>query len=250
MQAIRATAERLSRNVVLRRRLPSDLGGGKLFVSPGSSLSFWKRGLSSDLFDFAREFVKPGAVVWDVGANVGLFAFAASSRAGSTGSVVAVEADIWLVDLLRRSADRQNAAGAKVEVLPAAAGIKQGIADFNIARRGRSANFLASSLGSTQSGGVRRTVQVLTVSLDWLLENRPAPQVLKIDVEGAELQVLQGAQRLLREIRPVILCEVDEPTRSEVTRLFRDASYLMYDWDNRAAGEVNVAAWNTLALPK
>ena len=51
-----------------------------------------------------------GSVVWDIGANVGLFAFAAASLAGPGGQVVAMEPDAWLVQLLRRSAKMQPAA--------------------------------------------------------------------------------------------------------------------------------------------
>ena len=43
-----------------------------------------------------HEMVRPGDVVWDIGANVGLFAFAAANRAGSSGQVIAVEPDLWL----------------------------------------------------------------------------------------------------------------------------------------------------------
>jgi FkbM family methyltransferase len=245
----RKIAERLSRDRILKRRLPAVVGGGVIHVSPDSSLSFWRPHISSDLFDFAIEFVKPGNTVWDIGANVGLFAFAAANRAGSGGSVVAIEADMWLVGLLRQSVALQNGNSAKVEVLPAAASDAVGIAEFNIAQRGRSANFLASSLGSTQSGGIRQSVQVMTLTLDWLLERRSKPSVVKIDVEGAECAVLRGAQRLLKDVRPVILCEVSERNAPEVSRTLLENLYTMYDWGDRARGPRDQAAWNTLAIP-
>jgi FkbM family methyltransferase len=251
MGAARSLAERFSRNRILRRRLPESLGGGIIHVSPDSSLSFWRPQLSSDLFDFASEFVKPGQNVWDVGANVGLFAFGAAHQAGAGGRVVAVEADVWLVGLLRRSAAELAPGSANVEILPAAASDSVGIAEFNIARRGRSANYLVNSTTSaSQSGGIRERVQVMTLTLDWLLERRPAPAVLKIDVEGAECAVLNGARRMLRDVRPVILCEVGEQNTAEATRIFSDNSYIMHDWDNRAQGPRDSAAWNTLAVPR
>jgi hypothetical protein len=51
----------------------------------------------------AIELVRPGDVVWDIGANVGLFSFAAAAPAGSAGKIVSFEADVWLAVLLRRS---------------------------------------------------------------------------------------------------------------------------------------------------
>jgi FkbM family methyltransferase len=248
MGVVRTVVERLSRGRVLRRRLPAEFNAATLYVSPDASLQFWKPGLRSDLFDFAREFVKPGSVVWDVGANVGLLALAAAQRAGPNGRVIAVEADMWLVGLLRRSAQAAGANAAPVEVLPAAASADNGIAEFHIAARGRASNSLASD-GRSQAGGVRESVHVLTCTLDWLLDRRPAPTALKIDVEGAELDVLRGAGRLLRDARPVILCEVGEATQTGVTDALKSHGYTLYDWDHRALGPRDSAAWNTLALP-
>ena len=85
-----------------------------------SPRSLWKTHTNSDLFDFAREFVHAGSVVWDVGANVGLFSIAAAQRAGVRGKVVAIESDIWLAALLRKSAAVQPPMSARVQVIPAA----------------------------------------------------------------------------------------------------------------------------------
>ena len=81
----RRLLEKFSRGRVLKRRMPGRLGGDVVWVSPDSALSYWKQDLervAKDLFDLADEFVQPGNVVWDVGASLGLFAFAAASRAG------------------------------------------------------------------------------------------------------------------------------------------------------------------------
>lgn len=104
MKLLRTFLERLSRNRVHKRHLPADFGSAPILTSPDASLRFWKPRIESDLFDFAREFVKSDSVVWDVGANVGLFTVAAAQRAGASGKVIAVEADIWLAELLRKTA--------------------------------------------------------------------------------------------------------------------------------------------------
>ena len=220
-----------------------------MFVSPDSALSLWKRQIDSDLFDFANDFVKPSSVAWDIGANVGLFSFAAAAHSGVGGSVLAIEPDLFLVDLLRRSTAVQLQSNAKVECLPVAVSDVLGIAEFNIAQQGRASNFLSSAAGRDTAGGVRSTIQVVTVTLDWLLTRRPPPQVVKIDVEGAEAAVLKGAQKLLSDIRPILLCEVGESARKTVTELLKSQRYAIYDWENRSAGAVDVAAWNTLAIP-
>ena len=248
---IRTVLERLSRKVVLRRRLPSRLGGDQLFVSPDSALRCWKRNLDSawgDLFAFAEEFVNKGDVVWDVGANVGMLTFPCAFRAGSAGRVIAIEPDVFLVNLLRQSASNMSPERAAVVVLPVAVSNSIGIASFHIARRGRSTNYLASLPGSSEAGGVRETVSVITVTLDWLMEQLPKPNVLKIDVEGAEFNVLAGATRLLTEAKPVILCEVSRENEDACTEILRSHGYNLYDFDNRGRGRLEKAPFSTLAI--
>lgn len=250
MGLLRTALERASRGRILKRRLPADLGGAALYVSPDATLGFWKPGLKSDLFDLAREFVKPGDTVWDIGANVGLFSVAAAHRALPAGRVIAVEADVWLVSLLRRTAAGLGAASAQIEVLPAAVFKTCGIATFNIANRGRASNFLATETGQSQTGGVRESVQVMTITLDWLLEQGSRPAVVKVDVEGAELDVFRGAERLLAEARPVILCEVQSKSRAEMTALFKQHRYDLYDWDAKPRVPTEQTTYNTLAIPR
>ncbi|MCC6739665.1 MAG: FkbM family methyltransferase [Planctomycetia bacterium] len=244
--------ERVSRGRVLKRHLPGDMGGGPLYVSPDAALQFWKGSLEEagrDLFDFATRHVKEGSVVWDVGANVGLFTFAAAHRAGAAGTIVAVEPDLFCAELLERSRAAQAPGGARVLIVPLAVGAAPAVADFHIAERGRSASHLADCPGSTQSGGVRSTVPVPVVTLDWLAGLAPPPGVLKIDVETAEAQVLRGARSVLSRHRPVILCEVARECSADVTSEFKAQGYRLYDWEKRDMKPVESAPWMTLAVP-
>jgi FkbM family methyltransferase len=251
---LRRLLERLSRNLVLRRHLPAEFGRAPLLVTPGSALNLWRFDLGKAdpmLFSVVREHVTPGDTVWDVGANVGLFSFAAAARAGGEGRVLALEADSWLVGLLRRSASLPANRALHVEVLPAAAAERVDVARFNIAVRGRAASYLDTAGGSSQAGGVLESQLVPTVSLDWLLDRFPAPSFVKIDVEGGELAVLKGASRLLSEARPAILCEVFGERRSEVDALLRGFGYELFD-AVRPAGErvpLDSSVENTLAYP-
>src|ERR1035441_3007502 len=129
---LRTLAERLSRNIVLRRRLPHDLGGHFIYVTPESALNFWFPGLERAdhgyLMDMVRRFVARDSVAWDVGANVGLFSFAAAAKART---VLAVEPDPWLAALLNRSAS----AITNVRVLCAAVADSVDLGELNIAHR-------------------------------------------------------------------------------------------------------------------
>jgi FkbM family methyltransferase len=250
---IRSLLERLSRKRVLRRRLPAEHGGHVLHVSPDASMRLWRRDLGvADpfLLRMAATLVRPGMTVWDVGANVGLFAFAAAFAAGPHGRVLAVEADGWLADLLLRSARSAPPSYAPVEVIAAAVADVPGTAELCIARRGRAGNHLRSVPGSTQTGGTREIRQVSAVTLDGLLDRRPAPQVVKIDTEGAEILCLRGAGRLLREVRPVLLCEVVSENAEAVGALLRGHGYTLLDAAAYPGGPpLARPVWNTLALP-
>jgi FkbM family methyltransferase len=249
MGLLRTFVERLSRGRVLKRHLPAKFGSVPILVSPDASLQFWKPRLESDLFEFAYEFVRNGSVVWDVGANVGLFAAAAAQCAGVPGKVIAVEADIWLASLLSRTAAIQPTSCARIQVISAAVSDASGIATFNIAKRGRASNFLSAAGGATETGGVRETISVVTFTLDWLFQQELAPDVLKIDVEGGESMVLKGAKRVLAEARPLILIEVLNRSRDEVTEMLLANRYTLFDWESKPRAKVSRACFNTLAIP-
>lgn len=233
----RAAAEKATHRLVLRRRLPPPYEAVRIYVSSESGLRYLKprlRAVDPDLLRAVERLVHDGDNVWDVGANAGLFTFSAALRAGSQGSVLAVEADTWNVGLLRRSASLAQP-GAPVQILPAAASDRIGVATFNIAVRSRSTNYLGVTTGSTQTGGVREAQTVPTVTLDLLLEHFAPPDVLKIDVEGAEALVLAGAAKVLA-LRPRIVCEVAQENAPVVQRLLQQHGYSFYDGERPSYG--------------
>ena len=130
---LRTVAERLSRGRSFRYRLPQIYGGCRFYLTPEAGLRYWipGRGIKGDetLLRNAAETVKPGNVVWDVGANMGLFSFAAAGVAGASGRVFAFEPDAVMAKLLRRSA-RLNPQAAPVEVIPCAIAEDVALAHF------------------------------------------------------------------------------------------------------------------------
>jgi FkbM family methyltransferase len=230
---LRTAAERLSRGRSFRYRLPQIYGGCRLYLTPEAGLRYWipSRGIKADenLLKNAAETVKPGNVVWDVGANMGLFSFAAAGLAGANGRVYAFEPDAVMAGLMRRSA-RLNPQAAPVEVVPCAIAQDLSLAHFQIAQRSRTSNAL-EGFGLSQSGGVREVETVLTVSLDWLAERLPLPDVLKIDVEGAELAVFHGAREMLKAKRPILIFELTRENWDEESRMLRDLGYTLFDSD-------------------
>lgn len=250
---LRRMIEGVTRDWVIRRRLPADFLRASIHVTPSAGLRYLYRSMDevdSVLLGLVREFVKPRAVVWDIGANVGLFSFAAASLAGPAGRVVALEPDAWLVQLLRRSALDQPEGSAPVQVVPAAVAAEVSIRTLCLANRSRAANYLAE-FGTIQTGGAREEQSVVAVTLDWLLESLPAPRVLKIDVEGAEMEVLKGAKRLFETARPIVLCEVIPASAPAVTSFLKAHNYRIFDGETSASERqpLDTAPWSTLAIP-
>jgi FkbM family methyltransferase len=251
--SLRLALERASHRVVVRRRLPPPFGGARIYVSSEGGLRYLARpmaGVDPALLRLAAEFVRPGDTVWDIGANMGLFSFAAAAVAGPQGRVLALEADTDLVGLLRRSADGDGAGRrAPVEILPAAVYDEVSVARFHIAQRNRATSHLAG-FGHVPADGVRSTRLVPTVTLDWLAERFPAPDVIKVDVEGAELAVLRGGGTVL-DRSPALICEVAGQHAAAVSALLGGYGYDLYDGDQAPDQRVPVQAapFNTVAVP-
>lgn len=250
---LRRIAERASRGVIIKRRLPASVGGANIYVSPDSQLKYLK--LGRDAFDtallrLAQTYVKRDWVVWDVGANVGVFTFAAAGVAAGV-QVLAIEPDIWLAQLLHRSRALGENRSLNVKVLSAAIAQRNGVSEFAIAMRGRASNYLPSANGLTQAGGAREVVEVATLTLDTLLDSFTAPTFLKVDVEGAEILVLRGAHKLLSEVRPMMYIEVGEQNADEVAEILARYRYGVFDSTKPLLNQVKLARcpYDALAVP-
>jgi FkbM family methyltransferase len=241
--------EQLSRDSYFRRRLPTAFDRVPIYVSPDSQLKYMR--LSSDAFDagllaVATDFLKPDFNMWDIGANVGVFTFAAATRI-KKGKVLAVEADIWLAQLIQKSLSLNRERGFDITVLPAAVSDQLGVARFIIAARGRASNSLRSVRDSRSMGGVREEQTVSTLTLDVLLDNLFKPDFIKIDVEGAEKMVLDGAHKVLGEIRPMLYIEVSPDNCDAVTETLKSYKYRLVDGESRSP--VEKCSFNTIAFP-
>jgi FkbM family methyltransferase len=247
---VRSVLEQATHRVVIPRRMPPAFAGARIYVSTEGGLRYLARTMADAdpvLLRLAAELVRPGGTVWDIGANVGLFSFAAAVAAGPAGRVLAVEPDPVMAALLRRSA-AANPGHAPVEVLPAAISDEVSVARFHVARRNRATNHL-DGFGAGKATDVRSTQLVLTVTLDWLADRFPAPDLIKIDVEEAELAVLAGGSRVLAQ-SPAIICEVAGQNATAVWEQLTARDYAVYDGD-RPPGErrqLASAPFNTLAI--
>lgn len=149
-----------------------------------------------------------GGVVYDIGANIGFFSLLAARRVGPRGRVYAFEPVPRNVAAIERSARLNEFAG--LEVLPLAAGAETGVAELNVARHIGGA--VLASVGTPPDRRGAITVEVVTIDDVVAARGLLPPSLVKIDVEGAELDVLRGMRATLAAHRPVLICELDDAT--------------------------------------
>lgn len=169
---------------------------------------------------------RPGAVLVDVGANIGLHSLRAA-RQENVARVHAFEPGLATFGMLERNIAR-NGLGEKIQARPVAVGAAAGRAEFHYC-----ADDAYSSLKPDQRRPVQQTYEVTVTTLDeWSLAEAPSRvDVVKIDVEGSEADVIAGATETLARFRPELMVEIYQGTRADffAEGLVREISGLGYD---------------------
>jgi FkbM family methyltransferase len=142
--------------------------------------------------------LKPGATFWDIGAHIGFYSLLASRLVGSTGTVVAFEPEPNNAARLRRSIALNESVNIVVKQIAIAGQI--GSTDL-FPQNGESAE---STIVAEYGQGV--PVKVECTTLDSLIGER-APDLVKIDVEHAELELLHTGRRFVEAHRPDLIVE-------------------------------------------
>lgn len=142
---------------------------------------------------FARH-VRPGDVVWDIGANVGFFTLLASRLVGDGGAVYAFEPLPRNLHYLGAHIELNDIRNVHIKEI--ALSDRKGTARFMLATN--------PAMGGVSEKG---DLEVQTDTIDGLtsLGSVQVPSFIKMDIEGGESAALSGGMALLREIRPAIL---------------------------------------------
>jgi FkbM family methyltransferase len=177
-----------------------------------------------------------GACVWDVGANIGIFSLLCA-RQGAT--VVALEPDAENLLQLQQHLAANVPWSAAVRVHAAAAGATPGRG--TIVRTTSGALTRVVSVAPTVEGPGSAFCSVVT--LDQLAEIEPRPSMVKVDVEGAEADVLAGASRLLRDGAARWIVEVHNAQADAAVRyVFAASGYAIVDGERTSPAEA-YPAW-------
>ena len=216
---------------------------GRLTAAAINGLADWTPYVESEIGGL-RHLVNPGDVCIDVGAAAGLYTVALSRLSGPDGRVHSVEPLPFANFSVARLVSAWQATNVCRHVVALGARPGVGIMHVPLGRHGlvTGRSFLSGSAAGPDPNVEFASQMAVTVSIDTLdalcvRERIDRLQFIKIDVEGAELQVMEGGKQVIADSRPMILVEVEarhtaryQRTPGEVMAWMFDRGYTMHTW--------------------
>jgi len=192
------------------------------------SRMFWVDYYNRDIVALFNKLLQPGMVVVDAGANIGEITLVAAKRTGDTGRIIAFEP----IDAIAQSLEeniRRNALGTATVVragLSDTCGSTSIYASCGQSYTGKEHHGLGSLYGGVNDGPALQTIRLTT--LDAYLLEHPVQRLdlIKIDIEGAELPCLRGAERTIARHRPLLVIEIQ--AQSAIAAGYRQTDILDY----------------------
>ncbi|MEA2089375.1 MAG: FkbM family methyltransferase, partial [Thermoproteota archaeon] len=158
---------------------------------------------------------KPGNVFIDVGAHVGKYSFYASKQVRDSGLVIAIEPHPKNVENLKK--------GMKLNGLTNIVVVEKACGNYSgkgfLTEHGTSANYKLVQKPTE--------IKVEVDTLDDILESLHVRRVdmMKIDVEGCEHEVLQGAYKTIKEFKPLLMVEVILNNKQKIFQYLQELGY-------------------------
>lgn len=201
----------------LGRGLKRTINGHKLRL-PTRYFKYFPSTYESENFEFLTNNCKPGAVIIDIGAHIGLFSVIASQITGDTGKVYAFEPAPSTYELLQKTLSI-NHNRSVIEAFQKAVGKEPGKISFFVSDdEADNSNSLVNYKDDRPLHGI----DVEVTSVDAFVKEKKINKLnfIKIDVEGAEYDTLQGAAETLQNLRPVCIVAIHpEPIKAKGDRL-------------------------------
>ena len=204
-----------------------DLHGYRVLLDLKTEKSRWLGTYEPELQAALGEFLRPGMVVYDVGANIGYVTLMLARHTAPGGRVFAFEALPANVERIRKNVALNHQ--SNVSVVSAAVIDKTAPVSF----------YVHDSVGMGKAAGsagrsdeqYKAEITVPGLSLDGFVyaDGNPAPQAVKMDIEGGEVLALPGMRRILSESHPLMLLELHGPESEKVAwESLSGAGYALY----------------------
>jgi FkbM family methyltransferase len=186
----------------------------------GSTGIFLQRQYYEPLLEFCDRLIRPGYIVFDCGANQGIYTCAFAALVGPSGRVIAIEPQDYAVEAIRKNISINGF--NNVVVQHSAVSDSEGSATLDVSRGAVSASII-------RDFGRQSARTVHTVTLERVAEREGLDRVdlVKMDIEGAEYNALRGAEGLLAKYKPILVLEASpsDPDWFRVATLLKKYDY-------------------------
>jgi FkbM family methyltransferase len=177
---------------------------------------FWGK-YDRSVLDQVLPFVQRGWTTWDCGTYIGFYTLVFARRVGPTGRVVAIEPDSR--NLMRTKENVALNQLTNVEFINAAIGAPVGHVEF-VVDEGTNSHLPGTYAGRPEmedvwnardEGKARTRVECISLDQALLEKGLPQPDLIKLDIEGAEKDALKHAEHIFMQVRPLLLLELHNP---------------------------------------
>ncbi|RKU24908.1 hypothetical protein C6503_00020 [Candidatus Poribacteria bacterium] len=176
-----------------------------------------------------RKIIEPGDICWDIGANIGFYTCLLATKVGDNGRVVAFEPAARTYGYLKENVSLNQFTNVTV--------VNKGLGDTQEQRHLYYAEAgLAEGTASLKYANGRAASERVTLdTIDNLFHELSAPNFVKIDVEGYQLEVLKGGEYYLKTHAPLLIAELKDvgetnrETFTEIEGYVTDLGYQLYE---------------------
>ena len=215
--------------------------GLSVFVYPGNETSraiFVTGNYEPNEFFMLAQVLRPGMIFVDVGANMGLYTLFAARRVGQHGTVLAIEPSTRECGRLLKNVEANSL--SNVRLLRNAVSDSRSDADLLVAEDEWSGHNTLGAFAYDTPLATKETVRTERLDDIVLREGLSRVDVVKLDVEGAELLALQGAVGILERFRPLLLLELADRalchqgcSSAQIWDFCRQRGYEIFAFDQR-----------------
>lgn len=183
-------------------------------------------------FEYFRKLIRKGDCVADIGANFGYYTTFFSKLVNDEGCVYSIEPIPLTFDILSNNTKKLNLSNVQVFNVAVSDNTGTGIMEIPKYQTGGNNFYQARLIDQSQQGKSSNRYSVSTETLDAMFIQNDTPiSFIKIDVEGHELNVINGALALLQRFKPAMYIEVSEnpdEQQSSAGLLFKQLAQLDY----------------------
>ena len=190
----------------------------KIFTNPHIRPGYIFGTYEPDITQAITDHCKPGWVVCDIGAHHGYFSLLMSKIIGAGGYCIAFEPFLKNYDCIVKTIQANSLTNITVEQL--AVSNQSNLKVFQTNPQESTMGRLVNNMALGEAHRFEKAVIVKTTSLDDYFKNCGIPRIdmIKIDVEGTESQVIEGAQSILNNNKPTLIMEIHACGKDDLAR--------------------------------